>query len=321
MLTNLNFSLTQLEYVLAVHKLGHFGKAAEACHVTQPTLSMQIQKLEDTLGIVIFDRSKKPVLLTETGRKIIEQIKLILFEVRKIESLIEASTSDKIQGELVVGVIPTIAPYVLPRLLPVLEKNYPDLTLKIFELQTHKIIESLDSDDIDVGLLATPLKISRIFEYPLFFEPFHVLCRKDHELAEMKKIKHSSLKFNDIWLLEEGHCLRNQVLDICSLKKEPSLSRKYKFESGSIETIKNLIYSYGGYTLIPSLANENLGNKTISLPFERPIPAREIGLVYRREHYKIPLIEALGESILESIPLELRKIRQKDLNILGPEEK
>ena len=319
MLVNLNFSLTQLEYVLAVHKLGHFGKAAESCHVTQPTLSMQIHKLEDTLGIIIFDRSKKPVLLTETGKKIIEQIKLILSEVKKIDSLIHTANSDKIQGELVIGVIPTIAPYVLPRLLPVLEKKYPELALKIFELQTHKIIEALDSDDIDVGLLATPLKISRIFEYPLFFEPFYVLCRKDHELAELKKIKYSSLKFNDIWLLEEGHCLRNQVLDICSLKKDPSLNRKYKFESGSLETIKNLIYSYGGYTLVPSLANENLGSRTISLPFERPIPAREIGLVYRREHYKMPLIEALGESILESIPLDLRKIRQKDLNILPVE--
>ncbi|MCK6597150.1 MAG: LysR substrate-binding domain-containing protein [Bdellovibrionaceae bacterium] len=316
MLSNLNFSLTQLEYVMAVYKLGHFAKAAEFCNVTQPTLSMQLQKLEENLGIILFDRTKKPVLLTDAGKSVIEQIQLVLFEAKKIDALIKASGSDKITGDLTVGVIPTIAPYILPRLLPVLEKQFPDLELKIFELQTHKIIEALDADEIDVGLLATPLKISRIFEYPLFFEPFHVLCRKDHELAQLKKIKYSSLKFNDIWLLEEGHCLRNQILDVCSIKKETSIKRKYKFESGSLETIKNLINSYGGYTLIPSLANEEHGGKTVSISFERPIPAREIGLVYRREHYKVPLIESLAESILDSIPQEIRKIRQKDLDIL-----
>ena len=238
MLSNLNFSLTQLEYVMAVYKLGHFAKAAEFCNVTQPTLSMQLQKLEENLGIILFDRTKKPVLLTDAGKSVIEQIQLVLFEAKKIDALIKASSSDKITGDLTLGVIPTIAPYILPRLLPVLEKQFPDLELKIFELQTHKIIEALDADEIDVGLLATPLKISRIFEYPLFFEPFHVLCRKDHELAQLKKIKYSSLKFNDIWLLEEGHCLRNQILDVCSIKKEASIKRKYKFESGSLETIK-----------------------------------------------------------------------------------
>jgi LysR family hydrogen peroxide-inducible transcriptional activator len=316
MLSNVNFSLTQLEYVMAVHKLGHFAKAAEFCSVTQPTLSMQLQKLEENLGVVLFDRTKKPVLLTDAGKKVIEQIQLVLFEAKKIGALIMSSQSDKIKGELTVGVIPTVAPYVLPRLLPILEKRSPDLELKIFELQTHKIIEALESDEIDVGLLATPLKMPKIFEYPLFFEPFHVLCRKDHELAQLKKIKYSSLKFSDIWLLEEGHCLRNQVLDVCSVKKDSNIKRKYKFESGNLETIKNLIKSYGGYTLIPSLANEDAGGKTVSISFERPIPAREIGLVYRREHYKVPLIEALAESILESIPTELRKIRQKDLDIL-----
>lgn len=304
---------------MAVYKLGHFAKAAEFCNVTQPTLSMQLQKLEENLGVILFDRSKKPVLLTDMGRKLIEQIQLILFESKKIESLIKSSQTESLVGELILGVIPTVAPYILPRLLPILEKKHPDLELKILELQTHKIIEALDSDEIDVGLLATPLKLPRIFEYPLFFEPFHVLCRKDHELAQYKRIKYSSLKFNDIWLLEEGHCLRNQVLDVCSLKKDGALKRKYKFESGSLETIKNLINSYGGYTLIPSLANEEQGSKTVSISFERPIPAREIGLVYRREHYKVPLIEALGETILDSIPSELRKIRQKDLDILPVE--
>ncbi|MCB0370298.1 MAG: LysR family transcriptional regulator, partial [Bdellovibrionales bacterium] len=204
MLSNVNFSLTQLEYVMAVHKLGHFAKAAEFCNVTQPTLSMQLQKLEENLGIILFDRSKKPILLTDAGQKVIEQIQLVLFEAKKIESIIQSAQTEKMNGELTLGVIPTIAPYLLPRFLPLLEKKHPELELKIFELQTHKIIEALDSDEIDVGLLATPLKLPRIFEYPLFFEPFYVLCRRDHELAQFKRIKYSSLKFNDIWLLEEG---------------------------------------------------------------------------------------------------------------------
>lgn len=319
MITKLNFSLTQLEYVLAVHKHGHFAKAAEACHVTQPTLSMQIQKLEEDLGLKIFDRSKKPILLTEAGKKIIEQIQAVLHEAKKIEGIILSSHGEKTQGVLNLGVIPTIAPYLLPQLLPVLEELYPDLELHISELQTHRIIESLDNDEIDVGILATPLKIERIFEHALYYEPFSVLCRKGHELCHSKKVKYNSLKFNDIWLLTEGHCLRNQILDICSIKQEKIIKRKYQFESGSLETLKNLVDSYGGYTLLPALATDSIGSHSHLIPFERPIPAREVGLVYRREHYKTELIEALGEAILQSIPEEIRKTRPKDLDVLPVE--
>lgn len=314
--SKVNFSLTQLEYILAVHRHGHFAKAAEACHVTQPTLSMQIQKLEQDLGIVIFDRTKKPILLTEVGQKIIEQIQLVLFESKKISTLIQSAQGEKVHGELTLAVIPTIAPYLLPKFLPILEKDFPDLELKILEMQTHRIIEALNNDEIDVGLLATPLKNPKIFEYPLFYEPFSVLCRKDHDLNQKKKVSYSALKYDDIWLLEEGHCLRNQVLDVCKIRQGKKSNRKFNFESGSLETVKNLVDCYGGYTLMPELATDNLGNKTTLVPFERPIPAREIGLVYRREHYKSELIEALGGSILKSIPEALRKLRQKDLDVL-----
>lgn len=316
MLSKMNFSLTQLEYVMAVHKYGHFAKAAEACHVTQPTLSVQIQKLEEDLGVVIFDRSKKPILLTEVGKRVVEQIQSVLFEAKKIESIIQVEQKNGTQGELTLGVIPTVAPYLLPRLLPVLEEQYPSLELKIRELQTDRIIEALNNDDLDVGLLATPVHIPKIFEYPLYYEPFYVLCKKGQSYSDLKKVKYSALKMDQIWLLEEGHCLRNQILDICAAKKEKGVARKYKFESGSLETLKNLVDSYGGYTLLPQLATESLGENSRVIPFERPIPAREIGLVYRREHYKSEMIEALGESILECIPEEVRKIRPKDLNVL-----
>lgn len=316
MKTQLNFSMTQLEYVWAVYKNGHFGKAAEECRVTQPTLSMQVQKLENDLGVILFDRSKKPILVTEVGKKIIEQIQTLLFEAKKIESLVLASQKEKLGGELVVGVIPTVAPYLLPRLLPNLEKNYPELRLKIYELQTQKIIEDLQNDSIDVGILATPLNISKITEYPLYYEPFHVLCKNSHQLSKIKKIKYTNLTFDDIWLLEEGHCLRNQVLDVCSLKQNKNTKRQFQFESGSLETLKNLVDSYGGYTLIPQLATDHLGQDTTLVSFDRPIPAREIGLVYQRTQFKHDLIEALGESILNSIPEEIKKLRPKDLEVL-----
>lgn len=312
----LNFSLTQLEYVLAVNKLGHFAKAADFCNVTQPTLSMQIHKLEESLNIIIFDRSKKPILLTDIGAAVIEQMRKAVSEANKIENIIYMSAGEKLMGHLELAVIPTIAPYLLPKLLPVIEKKFPGINLKIKELQTHQIIDSLNTDELDVGLLAIPVKSAQINELPIYFEPFSVLCDKNHPLANQKKVKYSSLTSDDIWLLEEGHCLRNQVLDVCSLKPEKSKIRKFNFESGSIETLKNLINSYGGYTLLPWLAEESLGKNTRLIEFERPIPAREIGLVYRREHYKISLILALKEAIFECIPEAIRRIKQKDLDVL-----
>lgn len=319
MVSKLKFSLTQLEYVMAVHKLGHFAKAADACNVTQPTLSMQIQKLEDDLGVILFDRSKKPILLTEAGKKMISQFQSVLFEAKKIAELVESSADTKTKGVLNFGIIPTIAPYILPLLLPILEKKFPQLELQISEMQTHRIIEALENDELDVGLLATPLNISQIFEHALYYEPFYILCNKAHELSKFKKIKYSELKHDDIWLLTEGHCLRNQILDVCSLKPNSESKKNYRFESGSLETLKSLVNSYGGYTLLPFLATESIGTHSQLIPFERPIPAREVGLVYRRKQHKADLIESLGEAILASIPEELRKIRQKDLDVLPVE--
>lgn len=319
MLSRLNFSLTQLEYVLAVNKYGHFAKASEACHVTQPTLSMQLQKLESDLGLVIFDRSKKPILLTEAGRTLIEQMQTILFEAHKLGELLKVGESRGLEGQLVVGIIPTIAPYLLPRLLPVVEKLFEGLSLKIFELQTHEIVEQLNEDRINVGILAIPLKLPGVLEEGLYFEPFSLLCGQGHALAGLKRVKSSLLKSEDLWLLAEGHCLRHQVLDVCSLRKNENKLRRFNFESGSLETLKNLVDSYGGYTLLPALATETLGTRSRVIPFERPIPAREVGLVFRREHYKQSLIQALRVAILEAIPETLRKLRIKDLEVLAIE--
>lgn len=312
----IRFSLTQIEYVLALLKEGHFAKAAKACHVSQPTLSMQIQKLEEDLGIIIFDRSKKPIWVTSHGSVLIEQFQKIYNEAKKINSLLDSITKKPLTGLLTLGVIPTVAPYLLPRLLPVLELRYPSIKLRIVELQTHQILEALDEDTLDVGLLATPLLLPKIIEYPLYYEPFYILCKKNHELSQQKKIKYGDLKQNDIWLLEEGHCLRDQALDICSIRENIKEKRQFEFESGSLETLKNLVQTYGGYTLLPALSIAPTIKNTQLISFERPIPSRQIGLVYRREHYKFEMIEALGEAIIASLPEDIQSLRERDLKVL-----
>jgi LysR family hydrogen peroxide-inducible transcriptional activator len=277
---------------------------------------MQIQKLEEDLGVVLFDRSKKPILLTEAGKKAIDQIQTVLFEAKKIQELAKSSGAGEERGSLMLGVIPTVAPYVLPRLLPVLSAHWPELELTIRELQTHRILEALDQDEIDVGLLATPVGVPRMFEFPLFYEPFSVLCQKSSALARKRKIAHDALDPSDLWLLEEGHCMRNQVLDVCAMKRGKAGRHKFNFESGSLETLKSLVSTTGGVTLLPRLATDRIAANTSLVEFERPIPARQIGLVHRREHYKGELIEALGDAILKCIPEDVRKIRPKDLEVL-----
>jgi LysR family hydrogen peroxide-inducible transcriptional activator len=310
----INFTITQMEYVLAVFRYGHFAKAAKACFVTQPTLSMQIQKLEESIGAVIFDRSKKPILLTPLGKKVIESMQKILDEAKTFESLVQSELSNEVEGELALGIIPTIAPYLLPRFFAKLTKKYPLLQLKIHEMQTSRIVEALSTDEIDLGILAIPLKLPKILETPLFHETFSVLCHKKHELAGRKRISYDNLQGNDIWLLEEGHCLRHQVLDVCSMRGNQR--RSIDFESGSLETLKNLVNSCGGYTLLPQLATESKGSNTVIVEFEKPIPSRLVGFAHRREHHKVKLISALQEIILDSIPPEMRGLNAKHLDIL-----
>lgn len=313
---NLNFSITQLQYVLAVHKHGHFAKASQACNISQPTLSMQIQKLEEINGTVIFDRSKKPILLTEQGKVLVAQMQKVISEAKKLAEIMASKSQSKTQGELLVGIIPTIAPYLLPQLLPIIQTKYPDFTLKIFEMQTHKIVESLRDDEIDVGILAIPLNIPGLHERSLYLEPFYVLSQKSHKLSKHRKIKHSMLEPDDIWLLEEGHCMRNQIMDVCSIKQNRHNKRPFQFESGSLETLKRLVSSYGGYTLLPELAANEIDPNAVLIPFERPIPAREIGMVFSREHYKQGLIQALEDSVKECLPEHISKIKPKDLEVV-----
>ena len=319
MAERLNFSLTQLEYVLALHRFGHFAKAAKACHVTQPTLSMQIQKLEEQLGAVLFDRSKKPILLTDVGRALIDQIQVAVMESRKIGSLVRRASDQEPSGELSVGVIPTLAPYVLPRVLPLIEKRFPKITLVLNEMQTHQIVSALQADEIDAGILATPLGSANLIEIPVFYEPFVVLGHRGHPLLAKKSVRYPELTHDDLWLLSEGHCLRGQVLDLCELQRRKNPNPHYRFESGNLETLKNLVDAYGGYTLLPTLAADRIGPNSKIVPFRNPAPGREVGVVYLRKHYKAPLIQLLAEAIRASMPKALTNLTRKDLDVLPVE--
>lgn len=310
-------TLTQLEYIVAVHKHKHFARAAEECHVSQPSLSAQIQKIEEKLNFIIFDRSKKPVLTTDQGAKLLEQAKVILREYRKIFSI--TSGAGELTGDFHLGVIPTLSAYIVPLFVEAFSKKYPLVKLKISEYKTEDIVQHLYNDELDGGLLVTPLKNDKIIERSLFFEPFYVFVSNEHPLSQRKYIKDDDLDGSSVWLLNEGHCLREQVIKICSLKNQNSVLKNIIFESGNLETLKNLIRQGHGYTLLPYLATSNLSdeekNKNL-IRFSKPIPTREVSLVHSRSFLKEKIIDALVEDILATLPLELRSIKKGTFDVI-----
>lgn len=311
-------SLTQLEYVLAVDRYRHFGKAAAACRVTQPTLSQQLKLLEDELGAPIFDRSKKPILPTEAGQAIIEQARVVLSEMRKLKEAARGAEKEP-HGELRVAVIPTLSPYIVPRFLERFSEKYPKVRLQLQELQTNRIVEALDRDEIDAGLLVTPLGNPSIEEEILFYEPFFVYAHEEHPLAKRKSIHEDDLDARDVWLLQEGHCFRNQIMRVCSLPKRAPKLKGIQFESGSLETLKRLVDEIGGYTLLPELATEKIAIDPHArlVPFSKPYPTREVSLIFRRTQWKRKLLDALAGEIRASVPERLKTFTAKELHVIG----
>lgn len=315
-------TITQLEYLLAVDRHRHFGKAAAECHVTQPSLSMQLQKLEEQLGIIVFDRSKKPIMATEVGKLIIDQAKIVLNEHKKL-SLIALDKEAGLRGSFKLAVIPTLSPYVIPLFLHQFAKRYPEVELTIEEHQTEEIIELLARDKIDVGLLVTPLKNDHLIERVLFYEPFYVYANANSKVAKKKALKETDLDENEVWLLDEGHCFRNQVIKFCSLSgKAPSVIHNVRFQSGNLETLKNMVRSQGGYTLLPQLATTSLSaheKKTMLRPFVSPAPSREVSLVHSRSFLKENIIIALQNEIIACLPDEIKSLKSKKLQIVDIE--
>ena len=302
-------TLSQLYYIVAVDNFRHFGAAAEHSFVAQPTLSMQIQKLEEELGVIIFDRGKQPVVPTEVGEKILKQARTILRESERLQNIVESETGEY-TGTLKIGIIPTIAPYLLPMFLKSFTEKYPNLELVIDEITTGDIIKGIRKDLIDVGILALPLNDQDIAERSLYYEPFVAYVGKKSQLYKKNKVDINDLSTDDLLLLKEGHCLRGHALKLCkSTEKEWSQgSRKILFESGTLDTIKRLVEQDFGITLLPYLAVKDLEDKNkiaMVREFNSPVPRREIGLVFSKVFLKRHLIEALGEEILKVIPKNL----------------
>lgn len=310
-------TITQLEYVLAVNNLRHFGKAAESCFVTQPTLSMQLQKLEDELQVTIFDRSKSPISPTEEGKLIIEQAEKIIKEQKRMFSLID-ETKKELTGDFKIGVIPTLSPYLIPLFVQSFIKKYPKVNFSLEEAKTEDIIDMLKKDELDVALLATPLHEKAIEERVLYYEPFYLFVANKHPFSKKTKIKEEDLDINEIWLLNKGNCFRDQVLNICSKKNTSEISNPINFESGNFETLKNLVLKGFGYTILPHMAAKQLSSshKKLLRPFKSPVPTREVSLVYNKDCLKNRAIDALEEEILSVLPEDLRSIKKSTLQVV-----
>lgn len=292
-------TLQQLEYVAAVDKYRHFVKAAEACGVTQSTLSSMIQKLEDELDVKIFDRDSHPVKPTKVGERVIEQAKVLLFNSSQ---LIESVKTEKEQetGEFSLAVIPTVAPYILPKMIRYIRTNHPKLSLRISEARTSAILDRMERAEIDAALLTTPLNNPKLLEIPVYYEKFIAYVSEGDPLSKKAEIESSKFPYDRLWVLEEGHCLRNQVLNICHHKSAFSAV----YEAGSIDTLVRIVDENGGYTIIPQLHYDFLTErqKKNVRKIVNPEPVREISLVVRNDFVRERLLNIVSEGIRSAVP-------------------
>ncbi|MFD1095641.1 LysR substrate-binding domain-containing protein [Salegentibacter chungangensis] len=290
-------TITQLHYVLAVAEHKNFTKAAQKVFVTQPTLSMQIQKLEEELDVQIFDRSKKPIQLTETGQKIVQQARNIVNESDRIQDIVDQQKGF-VGGIFRLGVIPTVMPTLLPMFISNFIKKYPKVKLKIEELHTEAIIEKLKEGHLDAAIAATPLELEGIKENVLYYEPFVGYIPSNHRLHKQDKIEVNDLDIDDILLLEDGHCFKDGIINLCKASRDYD-DDHFQLESGSFETLIKLSNEGLGMTLLPYLHTLDLKEeekKNLKM-FKDPVPAREVSLIYNRSELKMQIIEALRSTI------------------------
>jgi len=307
-LPELHLTLQELRYLVAVAEEQHFGRAAELCHVSQPTLSTQLRKLEDQLNVTLFDRSQPQVAPTPVGREIITQARLVLAEAHKIQT-IALCRLDPMQGTLRVGVIPTLGPYLMPHLLPPIRAAYPKLRLFLREDLTEHLLRQLRSGELDVLLIALPVRHEGFDTLVLFTEPFWVALPVGHPLTECDQIRESDLNDYGVLLLEEGHCLRDQALAIC---ESPRVIEE--FTASSLETLRQMVAAGIGLTLLPELAIQldqvAAYRQLIEIrPFTPPAPSRAIGLVWRRQFARQATINGLAGVIQKHLPPGLSKLR------------
>jgi LysR family hydrogen peroxide-inducible transcriptional activator len=311
-------TLTQLAYAVAVDAHRHFGRAAEACNVTQPTLSMQVGKLERALGVALFDRSRTPVVPTEAGRAVLAQARVALREAARVVEVRDAAAGE-VAGELRIGVIPTIAPYLLPHAVPELSRRYPRLVLVVEERVTDEVLDGLRRGTLDAALVATPVADADLVERVLFTEPFVGYVSEGHRLAARGTLTPADLSLDDLWLLSEGHCFRAQTVQLCGQRAARAVrgaapvgaacTSGARFESGNLETLQRLVERGVGMTLLPTLAAEHLATdaqRRLVRPFAAPAPTRDVRLVRRRTLPRERLVEVVAAALVDALPAALR---------------
>ena len=306
-------TIVQLGYILAVEKYQSFQKASEHSFVTQPTLSMQIKKLEEELDVIIFDRSVNPVRPTSEGKIILAKAKEV---IEKHDALMDTvlSLRQDLTGEIRLGIIPTILPYLAYRFIPEFKRKYPKVSLFIDELVTDDICDMLQTGDLDAGIMATPLERPAIIESPLYYEHFMAYTAESHPLAEFDKLNAYQISMDGLWLLKDGHCFRDQVINLCHTDKNYIEKYEVEFRTDSFNSIIRLIDTEGGYTLLPWLAKTDLNSAQRKKlhDFYPPVPTREVSLCYRKSYPRMALLGALKESILNNIPDHLKE-KQGDI--------
>lgn len=305
-------TLQQMEYIVAVDKYRHFVRAAEACKVTQSTLSSMIQKLEDELDLKIFDRNSHPIRPTHAGEQIISRAKIILYKTSQIKEMV-LNEREQSTGEIRLSVIPTIAPYILPKLFKVVHQKYSDITLRVSEARTAGIVNQLERAEIDMALLTTPLHNPELLEIPVYYEKFVAYVSPTEELYSQSEIENHNLPVEHLWVLQEGNCLRDQVMKLCELNSGYSTI----YEAGSIETLVKIVDENGGYTIIPELHVELLRRCQQSKirQIVNPEPVREVSLVVRKDYVRERLLNIIAECIRDIIPEHMIDSRLKKFAI------
>ena len=300
-------TLSQLSYIVAVHRTGHFGRAAEACHVSQPTLSAQVAKAEEELGVILFDRRTKPISATEPGRPLIELAGEVLAAHERL--MAASAEAGQLSGRFTLGIIPTLAAYVLPWFLADFARRHPDVELTVRERPTEVIVRELGSQRMDAAILATPLEEPSIREIPLFEDPFYVYASETSPILDHEEVTVGELAHGSLWLLEDGHCFRNQVVHLCGLHDRTLLGSVH-MEGGSFESLRGLVDAAGGHTLVPETFARTLPRSVRRRQvrsFDGFTPLREVSLVHHRSLWKTEVLLAVAECVTDNVPRPLQR--------------
>lgn len=300
---------SQIEYILSLAKLKNFGQAADACFITQSTLSAMVAKFEKQIDITIFDRKTRPISITEEGEQVLDAIKNILREFQLLDQKVNRIKGQEV-GTLNIACIPTVAPYIYPAILDKISADYPKVNFSIHELTTEVTVDQILAGNIDIGIVSTPLNNKELNEHHLYFEDF--LIYDYNKKTDKTKYKVSEIELDRLWLMEEGHCMRNQVGKICELRKQKKMNGNLTYSCGSIFTLLEMVKRNKGITLLPRLAisNNKHINKNHIYPISDPVPTREIGLITHKNFIKKKMLDYLVKEIQSAVKSHLIQIKK-----------